>query len=64
MYQQAEDVPTIVTHALRTGNSVAENLCEAYSALAAMKMVDAAELPVLEAWLRDVEECHALSSCV
>lgn len=56
MYQYTEDVIELTAAAIKTGESIENNLFSAYEALHKKSIVEAAELDVLNAWLRDLEE--------
>ncbi len=57
MYQHCEEVPDIVSAAISSSRSVADNLHEAYVALERRHIVDQREPDVLDAWLKAVGEC-------
>ena len=57
MYQHCEQVPDIVSAAISSSRSVADNLYEAYIALERHHVVDKKEPEVLTAWLKAVDEC-------
>lgn len=54
MYQYSEDVIDIVTGSVRSGSGIEENLFMAYEALLQKGIVEAKELKVLDAWLKDI----------
>lgn len=54
MYLRGADVPDLVSRAIGPDASVAENLARAYAALLEARIVEAAELPRLHAWLDEL----------
>lgn len=54
MYQYSEDVVDLVTGSTRASSSIEENLFVAYEALNTKGIVEAKELQVLNAWLKDI----------
>jgi len=54
MYLRGADVPDLVSRAIGPDASVAENLARAYAALHEARIVEAAELPRLRAWLDEL----------
>jgi len=55
MYEHVEKVVALVQAAISPGQTVAGNLRRAYVALAANAIVKNEELPILDAWLNDME---------
>ena len=54
MYLRGADVPDLVSRAIEPGASVSENLIRAYSALHEARIVEAAEMSRLQAWLAEL----------
>jgi hypothetical protein len=56
MYQYTEDVIELTAAAVKSGQSIENNLFNAYEALHKKAIVEAGELDVLNAWLKDLGE--------
>jgi hypothetical protein len=55
MYQHTEKVIELVSGAIQKGNSISDNLYNAYEALLKHDIVEDRELKTLSAWLKDVD---------
>ncbi|MFI5155032.1 MAG: STELLO glycosyltransferase family protein [Chitinophagales bacterium] len=56
MYQHAGNITNIVLDQISGKNSIEQNLFNAYEGLARQKIISEKELPVLEAWLKDLQD--------
>ena len=56
VYQHADEIIEITQSAVKSGQSISDNLTNVYEALFRRNIVIAKELEVLDAWLKDVQE--------
>ena len=54
MYQHCRQVMEITSGAISARDSITDNLYNVYQALQKVSIVEERELPVLEAWLKDI----------